>query len=193
MRKRRIFILVGHPDTDRLTDLLANRYKEGAELAGHEVRLLHLGSLSFDPILHKGYKEIQLLEPDLLKVQEYISWCEHFVLFYPSWWSSMPALLKGMFERLWLPKFAFRFHKSGWWWYRLLKGRSATVFVLSDSPPLFARLLFGDSTNEIKRGILWFSGFCPIHIKKIGPLKNIAPERVERYAKEFFKRGSRAR
>lgn len=188
-KKKRIFILAGHPDQNRLTTHLADAYEQGAKEAGHEVMRLNLGSLQFDPILHHGYAEIQPLEPDLIKVQDTIKWCTHFVLFYPSWWSSMPALLKALFERMWLPKFAFHFHHSGWWWTRLLKGRSATVVVLSDSPPLFARFLFGDSTNEIKRGILWFAGFCPIRIKKIGPLKSISAARVKRLWHRFVKRG----
>lgn len=186
MRRKRIFILAGHPDQNRLTTHFADAYEAGAKAGGHKVVRLNLGSLRFDPILHEGYEKIQALEPDLLKVQECIRWCEHFVLFYPSWWSSMPALLKGMFERMWLPKFAFKFHKSGWWWKRLLRGRSATVCVLSDSPPIFARLIFGDSTNEIKRGVLWFAGFCPIRIKKIGPLKNVSAARVKRFWHRFL-------
>ncbi len=180
MKKKKIFILSGHPGQSRLTTHFADAYEAGARHAGYEVRRLNLGSLAFDPILHEGYEKVQELEPDLVKVQEYIKWCEHFVLLYPSWWSSMPALLKGMFERIWLPKFAFKFHPSGWWWTGLLKGRSASVFVLSDSPALFARILFGDSTNEIKRGILWFAGLSPIRIKKIGALKNISEQRVRR-------------
>ena len=192
-RKQRIFILAGHPDANRLTTHLADAYEQGAKEGGHEVRRLNLGSLSFDPILHHGYAEVQPLEPDLVKVQEEIKWCTHFVLIYPSWWSTMPALLKGMFERMWLPSFAFKFSQGGWWWAGLLKGRSASVFVLSDSPPLFARLLFGDSTREIKRGILWFSGFSPICIKKIGPLKDISAVRVKQLWHKFIGWGRRAR
>ncbi len=190
-RKKRIFILAGHPDANRLTTHLADAYETGAKAAGHEVVRLNLGALSFDPILHEGYEKVQTLEPDLSRVQELIRWSTHFVILYPSWWSSMPALLKGLFERLWLPKFAFKFNKGGWWWKPLLKGRSATVFVLSDSPPLFARLLFGDSTNEIKRGILRFAGFSPVRVKKIGPLKNISAKSVKRLWRRFIRFGRR--
>ena len=191
-KRKRIFVLVGHPDSDSLSAEFATGYVHGAEEAGHEVRRTNLGELAFDPILHRGYKKEQPLEPDLLKLQEDIRWAEHFVIMYPAWWSTMPALLKGMFDRLWLPKFAFQFQKAGpfkdLFWHKLLKGRTARVFVLSDSPPIFARLLFGDTTNEIRKGILWFAGFR-VRVKKIGPIKFITEPKVQKWKERFHQWG----
>ena len=96
----------------------------------------------------------------------------------------MPALLKGLFDRIWLPGFAYKFLPSGLAWQRLLKGRTATVFVTSDSHPFLARFLFGDNVNEIRDGILWFAGFKP-KIKKCGPMKEISPERRVKWTKKF--------
>lgn len=193
MRKK-IFILVGHPDQDSLSVKLATSYAYGAEEAGFEVRRTNLGDLTFDPILHKGYKEVQALEPDLIKLQEDIRWADHFVIVYPAWWSTMPALLKGMFDRMWLPKFAYQFYQEGLFknlfWRSLLKGRTARVFVLSDAPPLFTRFIFGDTTNEIRKGILWFSGFR-VGVKKVGPLKFIKESGVQRLEKRFHRWGGK--
>lgn len=165
---RKIFILVGHPDKDSFSNSLGEEYSKGALKAGNEVREMYASKMKYDPILHKGYKKIQKLEPDLKKFQENVKWADHFVIIYPSWWSTMPALLKGLFDRAWLPGFAFRFYKDKPGWEGLLKGKDATVFVLSNSAPVLARVLFGDSTNEIKHGILKFSGFNRVRIKKIG-------------------------
>ncbi len=196
MTKKKIFILFGHPDnTETLSGSFADAYMRGAKVAGHEVRRTNLGDLSFDPVLHKGYKEIQTLEPDLLKVQEDIKWADHFVVFYPSWWSTMPASLKGLFDRIWMPHFAFHFKKegigAGYIWYRLLKGRTARVFVTSDSHPLMARFIFGDTTNEIRKCILWFAGFR-VRIKKVGPLKFISPQGATHWQHRFEHWGERA-
>lgn len=190
MKTKKVFILLGHPDKDSLNCALADEYQKGAEEAGHEVRRMNLGEMRFDPILHHGYRLIQELEPDLLLFQENIRWCEHFVLFYPSWWSTMPALLKGLFDRTWLPDFAFKFTHGGKMWRKLLKGRTARVFVSSDLHPLLARLIFGDGTNEIKTGILWFAGFN-VRIKRIWPVRNISSERRTHWVEKFKKYGSR--
>jgi NAD(P)H dehydrogenase (quinone) len=185
MKKRKILVFLGHPDKETKGGSFADAYEEGARAAGHEVKRINLGELSFDPILHKGYKVIQNLEPDLATAQEAIRWCDHFVVIYPSWWSTMPSLLKGFFDRAWLPHFAFHFSENGMSWKKLLKGRSASVFVTSDSHPLLARLIFGDTTNEIRKGILWFAGFSPISIHKIGPLKNIKPPKLLHWQAKF--------
>lgn len=185
---KKIFIIIGHPDTISFNKELAFAYAEGAKEKGNEVRVTNLGDLSFDPILHKGYREIQELEPDLKKIQEDIKWCEHLVIIYPSWWSTMPAILKGMFDRVWLPGFAFHFHKSGLWWDGLLKGRTARIFVTSDAPSIFARIIFGDTTNEIRKGILWFAGFST-SVKKIGSLKKISESKKQKWKNKMRKWG----
>lgn len=172
MTKKKIFILLGHPLKDSMCGRFLLSYKKGAEEAGHEVRMTALGDMKFDPILWQAYRVIQELEPDLKKFQEDVHWADHFVIAYPMWWSSMPAMLKGLFDRVWLPGFAFHFNKHGMGWHKLLKGKSARVIVTMDSWPWVARFLFGDSTNEISRGILAFAGFHPVKVKKFGPVKD---------------------
>ncbi len=190
---KKVFILLGHPDNDSLNYSLAEEYERGACEAGHEVRRVNISDLKFDPILHHGYRLVQELEPDLISFQENVRWCDHFVVFYPSWWSTMPALLKGLFDRTWLPDFAYRF-TSDYAWVKLLKGRSARMFVTSDTVPFLQRIIFGDTTNELKNGILWFAGFNPIRVKKFGYLKHFnGTGRRERIKRTVYNLGREAR
>jgi len=170
-KKKKVLVLLGQEDRDTFCGSLATVYQKGAEQNGHMVRRVNIGDLKFDPLLHKGYKIIQELEPDLKKLQEDIRWADHIAIFYPTWWSGMPAILKGLFDRMWLPGFAFHFHKT-LGWDKLLKGRTAHVFITMDSWPMVSRMLFGDSTNEISRAILGFAGIHPVKITKVGPLKH---------------------
>ena len=188
---KKVLVLVGHPDSNSFNTTLADAYAEGAREAGNEVKRVNLGDLNFDPILHKGYKKIQELEPDLKELQTNIKWSDHFVIIYPSWWSTMPALLKGMFDRIWLPGFAFQFNEKGTFWKGLMKGKTARVFVTSDAHPFFTRLIFGDTTNEIKKGTLWFAGF-KVKVKKIGPLKGISEEKRKKWLSKVKKWGKKA-
>jgi NAD(P)H dehydrogenase (quinone) len=190
---KKIYILLGHPDKETLSGHFADIYEKAARDAGHEVRRSNIGDLSFDPILHKGYKVIQELEPDLKKVQEDMRWADHFVLVYPLWWSATPALLKGMFDRLWLPGFAFKWitrnHIPGW--EKLLKGKSARVISLSNLHGWLICLLFGDFTNEICRATLGFAGYN-VRRTQIGNSEKLSESKRqswERYISKLGRKG----
>jgi putative NADPH-quinone reductase len=93
---QRILVILGHPSNASLCSALADTYTHAAKIAGHEVRVLRLGDLTFDPILHDGYQQIQPLEPDLLSAQSDILWATHLTFVFPIWWGGIPALLKGL-------------------------------------------------------------------------------------------------
>lgn len=180
---KKIFILMGNPDKEgTLSNALADSYETAAKAAGHEVRRANIGDLSFDPILHKGYKVIQELEPDLKKVQEDMKWADHFVLVYPIWWSAMPALLKGFFDRIWIPGFAFHFWKNGFGWDQMLKGKTARVITLSKMSPFLIRLIFGDFTNEISYATLGMSGF-KVRMTQLGNTESTSETMRARYVR----------
>lgn len=198
MKKKNIFILVGHPDADSTVGSLATAYAEGGKAGGHEVRRMNIGEMQFDPILHKGYKEIQALEPDLLEVQENFKWADHIVILYPNWWCSMPALLKGMFDRMWLPGFAFNFKKDKDGnrtskLIKMFKGKSARVVVTTGTHPIMIRFHFGDFTNEIIRGILGFSGLAPVRLTTYGPSEKASEKKKDTWRTEMYTFGQKAK
>ncbi len=194
----KIYILLGHPNKEgTLSSEFAGTYEQAAKAAGHEVRRTNIGDLAFDPILHKGYREIQALEPDLKQVQEDMRWCDHLVIVYPLWWSSMPSLFKGMFDRMWLPAFAFRFikgpdGKSTMGWQKLLKGKSARVIVLLKNFPILERFMFGDYTAELVDAVLRFAGF-KVRLTEVGNSEALSPKVKERWMKKVAELGKRAK
>lgn len=179
---KRILVILGHPDNDSLCGAIAASCVEGAREAGHEVKLISLGDLSFDPVLHKGYARIQELEPDLVAAQEAITWSQHIVFVYPTWWGGMPALLKGFLDRVFLPGFAFQYREGSRFWDRLLSGRSAHLFVTMDTPPWYYRLVYRmPGHNQMKRTILEFSGIKPVGITSFGPVRGSSQQQREKW------------
>lgn len=191
--KKKIFILIGHPNTDEtLNSTLAHAYEEGAKSAGHDVRLTYLGKIDFDPILHKGYREIQQLEPDLLTMQEDIRWADHIVIVHPVWWASTPALLQGLVDRMVIPGFAFRF-TGKFTWQRLLKGKSGRIIMTSNGFPVITRLLFGDPTRALREGVLRFSGVSPLPVTRIFRSETMPEDRLEKLKKKVTRLGTHGR
>lgn len=165
----KILTILAHPSKNSFNNALMEHYIKGAK-QNHDIKTIYLGGLKFDPILHEGYKEIQTLEPDLKKSQKLIKWADKIVLFYPTWWSTFSALLKGFFERTFLPGFAFKYTDT-WRWIKLLKEKSARIIVTMDSPVLFYKLLVGDPGYKQIKETLGFCGISPIKRNYIGSLK----------------------
>ena len=124
---KNILIINGHPDKESFCFALAESYKNGSTTTGATCKLIHLVDFNFNPILTYGYRKISVLEPDLIKVQQDILTANHLVFVYPSWWGTYPALLKGFFDRVFLPGFAFKYHKDSPFWDKLLKGDRKSV------------------------------------------------------------------
>lgn len=188
---KKILVLLAHTDPTSYTATLADTYEAAARTAGHDVTRVNIGQVRFDPILHKGYKEIQPLEPDLLTLQQQFRDTEHLALFYPNWWNTMPAILKGLFDRFWLPGFAFNFDKQTHKLIQHLKGKTARVVVVAGTlSPFMTWWKYGDYTNEIRHGILEFAGF-EVKVTALGPCERTTNVCREDWVKKIQGLGTR--
>jgi putative NADPH-quinone reductase len=168
----KIYILLAHPNKNSLNNSLADAYEKRAKQIGHDVRRQNLGDMNFDPILWEGYNTIQELEPDLQESQNNILWCEKWVIFYPIWWGSVPALFKGFLDRTLYSGFAYKYHDSDPWWDKLLKGRSAHIFTTCDAPKLWIYFKYRNSDiNMLKRATLNFCGITPVKVTRLDRIR----------------------
>jgi NAD(P)H dehydrogenase (quinone) len=169
---KNIVLILGHPDAESYCGALAAAYAEAAKKAGHKVKFFKLGEISFDPILHHGYNQIQELEPGLKEIQDAVVWAKHLVFVYPTWWGAMPSLLKGMIDRVFLPGYAFKYRENSQFWDKLLAGRSAHAIVTMDTPPWYYRLVYKmPGHSQMKKTILGFCGIKPVKITSFGPIR----------------------
>lgn len=169
---KKILIIQGNPDKNSFCNALAESYKKGALRTKADVKEIHVGEIDFDPFLGFGYKKEIELEQGLIDSQHMIKWADHLVFVYPTWWGTMPALLKGFIDRVFLPGFGFQFRNGSVWWNKLLKGKSARLIVTMDTPPWYFWLFYGrPGHNAMKKSTLEFCGIKPVKISSIGPIK----------------------
>ncbi len=171
--KKKILIVQGNPDKNSFCDALAEAYKKGAFDANAEVKEINIREIEFNPNLAFGYKKRVELEQGLIESQHLIKWADHLVFVYPTWWGTMPALLKGFIDRVFLPGFGFQYRDDSVWWDKLLKGKSARLIVTMDTPPWYFRLIYGQPGHKaMKKSTLGFCGIKPVRISSIGPVKS---------------------
>jgi NAD(P)H dehydrogenase (quinone) len=189
---KKILIINGHPFKESLNFALAEAYKKGAAESGAEIKEINIADLQFNPNLQYGYRKRTELEPDLLESWEKIKWAEHLVFVFPIWWGGMPAMLKGFFDRLFLPGFAFQYRENSVWWDKLLAGKSAHIIATMDTPYWYFRLVYGNpGINQFKRTILQFCGINPVKVTVFSPIKNIKQETLKKYLDNSEKLGKK--
>jgi NAD(P)H dehydrogenase (quinone) len=190
---KRILMILGTPKNVSLCTALGEAYAQGARDKGHVVRQLRLGEMSFDPILRGGYEQSQTLEPDLLEAQRQIHWAEHLVFVYPVWWGGVPALLKGFFDRTFLPGFAFKYRNRSQLWDKLLRGRTADLLVTMDTPPWYFRWIYGAPAHrQMIRTILGFSGIKTRRLSEFAPVRPSSEAQRQNWLRRAESLGSRA-
>lgn len=167
----KVLLIDGHPDAGRLSAALLGIY-EAALPAGSVVTRVAVRDLDFTPNLKRGYAQRTQWEPDIERLAEQFDACDHLAVFFPMWWGAEPAIVKGLLDRLLLPGFAFAYHDDDPWWDRLMAGRSADAIITMDTPPLFLRLMYGNSIiDRWKKQVLGFCGFKPTRVLPLGPVK----------------------
>lgn len=168
---KRIVIIQGHPDaaSPHLLHAMADAYALAAAEAGHEIRRIDVATLDFPLLRSPSDFETGTPPASLHQAQADLLWAEHWVILFPLWLGTLPALLKAFFEQLFRPGFATEFRKGGFP-RKLLKGRSARIIVTMGMPAFLYRWLYGaHGVRSFEANILRFAGIGPIRRTLIGP------------------------
>ncbi|MCC8934027.1 MULTISPECIES: NAD(P)H-dependent oxidoreductase [Rhizobiaceae] len=107
----RVLVLHSHPLDESFGRALYKLTCESLEKAGHEVDGCNLYEEGFDPVLSAHDRRVYHDIPDNLSlVQPYVDRlkkAEALVIVTPVWNFGFPAMLKGYFDRVWLPGVSF--------------------------------------------------------------------------------------
>jgi NAD(P)H dehydrogenase (quinone) len=183
---KKILIIHGHPVKETFIDCLKDSYKDAAQKTGAEIREIVLRDLNFEINFKEGYRGNQALESDLTKAQEDILWADHLVFFYPNWWGTYPALLKGFIDRAFLPGFAFKYRKSGQLPEQLLRGKTARLVVTMDTPVWYYYLVQkAPGHHSMRKAILEFCGIQPVRISSLGPMRSSSDKQRNKWISQM--------
>lgn len=172
-----ILIIAGHPRKDSFSNALAEAYREGALQSGAVVKQLVLADMLFNPNVLTESPQLQQAERDVQQAQEYIRWADHLVFVYPTWWGTMPALLKGFLDRVFTPGFSFADREGGNGWVKLLKGKTGQLITTMDTPLWVYRwILKAPGHQALSDATLKFCGVSPVRTLAFSPIKDSDPQ-----------------
>lgn len=107
----RILLVYCHPVPESFAASIRDETIASLEARGHEVRLLDLYAIGFDPVMgaeeRRRYNHLPAEHHPLPEQIAHLRWAEGLVFVYPTWWYGLPAMLKGWLDRVWAPGVAF--------------------------------------------------------------------------------------
>ena len=100
-----------HPVEGSFTSSVRDAIIQHLPTHHHEIRLRDLYAENFDPFLSAIERTLHhtppTTRPELARDVEDLRWCEAIVFVYPTWWSGLPAMLKGWIDRTWMNEVAW--------------------------------------------------------------------------------------
>jgi NAD(P)H dehydrogenase (quinone) len=153
----RYLIVFAHPRGDSFSAGLRHVVVDTLARAGHQIDLVDLNDSQFDPVLSAASRGSYFdVGHNLAGVEEHVARlkrAEALILVFPNWWFGFPAILKGWFDRVWLPGVAFEVKRFGLEakLHNIVKFITITTY---GSPWWQVRLVMRDPTRRIlKRGL----------------------------------------
>ncbi|MEO6395187.1 MAG: NAD(P)H-dependent oxidoreductase [Devosia sp.] len=108
----RVMVVHAHPVETSFNRALCNAVLETLRANGHETDLVDLYAECFDPVLSRegriGYHNVpENVTPELRPYVERLLKADGIVLVYPVWNYGFPAILKGYFDKVFIPGVSF--------------------------------------------------------------------------------------
>jgi putative NADPH-quinone reductase len=108
----KVLVVLAHPNPDSFSHAIVDRLKSTLANREHSVSVIDLYGLDYSPALTRAelaaYPTSEpAIDPLVIEHTRLIQECSTIVFVYPTWWSSMPAILKGWIDRTMLPGIAF--------------------------------------------------------------------------------------
>ncbi|UBQ01279.1 NAD(P)H-dependent oxidoreductase [Curtobacterium sp. TXMA1] len=156
-------IVTAHPDPASLTLAVAHRLQAALAADAGPVTVADLAAEGFDPRYtaadRQTYRTGTDPAPDVAAEQARLDGAEHLVLVFPVWWWSLPALLKGWLDRVFVNGWAFGVGEDGRIDRRLGRLTVHLVPIAGDDAGVYERHGYEHALRtQLEHGVVDFCG-----------------------------------
>lgn len=151
----KIFIVHAHPEPKSFCSAMKDTAVETFQSLGHEVQVSDLHQMNWNPVASSNDFEVRSqpdylvyaleqresyksgkISPDIQAEIDKLKWCDVLIFNFPMYWFSVPAILKGWIDRVFVSGFCYggkRFYDQGG-----LKGKKGLLaFTLGGREHMF--------------------------------------------------------
>ncbi len=157
----RVLVVHAHPVEASYSACLRDTVVDALENAGHQVDLLSLYDEGFDAVLSReerlAYHDTMTnLTPAIAPYVARLRAVDALVLVYPVWNFGMPAILKGFFDRVFVPGVAFAMERGDRGrLVRIMRNIRKVAVVTTYGGNRFRAFLVGDPPRRVAQRVLY--------------------------------------
>ena len=207
----KVLIVYAHPEPNSLNGIMKDLTAKILRENGHEVKISDLYGMNFKAVLNQDdftqRKDDEKFNPileqlnalgtgsiaqDIKDEDEKIKWADMLIFQFPVWWSSIPAILKGWIDRVFLPGVVHNVAEGKIYNTGLLKGKKAMLsFTTGAIRDMYTSEGPHGDINEmfkyITHNILEFTGLEVLPSFGIFGPASVSHDEVKRELKKFEK------
>ena len=108
----KVLVVLAHPNPDSFSHAIVDKVSATLADCDHSVSVIDLYAIGYSPAMTRAElaaypTSTPAIDPMVIEHTRLIQEFSAIVFVYPTWWSSMPAILKGWIDRTILPGVAF--------------------------------------------------------------------------------------
>ena len=159
-----IVVVLGHPSGDSYCAAIFDAIVDALEAqSAHSITAIRLADEKFTTAMSSveraAYEtEAPLISAETKRHAEILKRAEALIFVYPTWWSGLPAQLKGWLERVFVLGVAFRFNKNGKIRPNLQNVRHIIGVSTYGSPWRYVKLVNDNGRRTLTRAIRMSTG-----------------------------------
>lgn len=157
-------IVYAHQHQESFNHAILDQVESTLKAKGHEVIVRDLYKLNFQPVLTPEDTDSMKsgnIPGDIKTEQDFITESDVIIFIYPIWWSNMPAILKGYFDRVFSFGFAYTMGEQGA--VPLLKGKKGMVINTYGAPEEhYESIGMNAAFKTTMKGVFDFTGIEPV-------------------------------
>ena len=159
-----IVVVLGHPSGDSYCAAIFDRIVDALEAqSAHSVTAIRLADEKFTTAMSTAERaayetEAPLISAETKRHAEILKQAEALIFVYPTWWSGLPAQLKGWLEQVFVLGVAFRFNKNGKIRPNLQNVRQIIGVSTYGSPWRYVKLINDNGRRTLTRAIRMSTG-----------------------------------
>lgn len=160
----RAVLIVVNPNPESFGHAIATRLHDALVERGHDVIVHDLYAEGFRAAMsadeHRAYESASpVLDPMVQHHIDDIRAAQTLVFIYPTWWGSLPAMLKGWFERVMVPGVGFVFNDENKVRPGLTNVRALVGIATYGSPWLYIKTINDNGKRTVKRALRMSTGW----------------------------------